>query len=1027
MNILVIHPFIGRKELHMRSLKAFFLGLLILLLAGNFCFADDTLSKIKIDVQEFRLKNGMLFLIVERHTTPQVATRLAIRAGSALEKSGKTGIAHVLEHMMFKGTKNFGTLDFQKDEQLQNQIENAYQIVLAEKQKRKPDPVLIQQKIKEMEHLRREVQKIYVPQSFSAQLGKNGAVGVNAFTTKDQTQYTMSVPSDMLEQWFSMASEQLFEPSWREFYVEKDVVLREWAFRYINNPNGAAWLDLNAAAYQAHPYRNPVIGWKADMEKFNTQDAIAFHSEYYNPTNAVCVLVGDVSLKKARKLAEIYFGRYPAGRMAPEKVTAEPPQQGPRNNVRFLKGARTPLVRVGFHSARQGTKDFYALDAMTMVLSQGRSARTTQHIINKGLAVNAWAHNPDNRYGGMVILGGSPNEPDTLQGLSEKEMREAYLKDCRSLEEILLAEVDKLKTTPVSPSELKRIKKLNQRDFLDRIRSNEELAGTLATLEVQVGWRYLSTYLDKISEVTAEDIRRVATKYIRPDNKTSIYIIPGGTPKTPPQSYSEVRSVGSSAAANIMVPEDLDNHSIYPTPPDWKHPLSFRRTPAKIKYPAAETFNVKNAAVFYLNDSELPLIDLTLLVKAGSIDVPDSKIGLDQILNNTLVRGGTQTYGPSELAMILDENAIQVSVSVAEEHTRIRLSLMREDWEKGLTLLEDILRRPGFDARVFDVAKKQALIALKRQGEDAESVSMREEMIWHFQGHPYGRDPLSGLKTIPTITRQDLKAFINTYFVPANMVVGIAGDIKKEVVVAGLEKFFENFPSRPAPPRILSTPPVSPPALILIHKPGQVQSQISLGLSSVKRTHPDFWKISLLTNIFGGSDSLLYTRLRDDLGFVYSAWFYQMFKWEAGFLIGSIGCKSDRTGESIIETLNIMNSLHKEIPEKDFKLKQLDTLNSFVFNVDTPFELVEAYSRYRLRGESLDTLDRIQDVFIHANREELKTLARQFLDPNKIQIVVVADKTTRIKRKDQTEVTLEENLKALAAKRGLPFHEVELR
>jgi len=121
------------------------------------------------------------------------------------------------------------------------------------------------------------VQQIYVPQAFSSQVGRNGAVGVNAFTSTDQTQYVMSVPSDMLEQWFSIVSEQTFEPSWREFYVEKEVVQREWAFRYINNPNGAAWLDLNAAAYTAHPYRNPIIGWKADMEKYSTQDAVAFH------------------------------------------------------------------------------------------------------------------------------------------------------------------------------------------------------------------------------------------------------------------------------------------------------------------------------------------------------------------------------------------------------------------------------------------------------------------------------------------------------------------------------------------------------------------------------------------------------------------------------------------------------------------------------------------------------------------------------------------------------------------------------
>ena len=274
---------------------------------------------------------------------------------------------------MFKGTQNFGTLDAARDAKLQQQIEEAYQSILSEQLKRSPDEKLIQKKRAEMEKLRAEVQKIYVPQAFSSQLGKIGAVGVNAFTTKDQTQYMASVPSDMLEQWFSIISEQTFEPSWREFYVEKEVVQREWAFRYINDPDGAAWLDLYATAYSAHPYRNPTIGWKSDMEKYSTQDAIEFHQRYYNPANAVCVLVGDVTLARAKRLAQTYFARYPAGRSAPEVVTREPLQQGPRQNVRFLKGARTPLVRIGYHGARMGTPDFYALDAMIMILSHGRA------------------------------------------------------------------------------------------------------------------------------------------------------------------------------------------------------------------------------------------------------------------------------------------------------------------------------------------------------------------------------------------------------------------------------------------------------------------------------------------------------------------------------------------------------------------------------------------------------------------------------------------------------------------------------
>jgi predicted Zn-dependent peptidase len=297
-------------------------------------FGSESGLQLNIEVKEFRLNNGMLFLIVERPATPQVACRLAIRAGSALEESGKTGIAHLLEHMMFKGTKNFGTLDHGKDEALQEQIEVAYQVVLAERRKRVPDQKVIDKKLAQMAELRQEVQKIYVAQAFSSQLAKNGAVGINAFTTKDQTQYMVSVPSDMLEQLMSILSEQLFEPAWREFYVEKEVIQREWAYRYINDAGGAVWLDLDATAYRAHPYRNPVIGWKSDIEGFSTADAKAFHEKYYNPSNAVCVLVGDITVESARKFAEIYFGRYPAGSRSPEKVTREPEQQGPRKSTR---------------------------------------------------------------------------------------------------------------------------------------------------------------------------------------------------------------------------------------------------------------------------------------------------------------------------------------------------------------------------------------------------------------------------------------------------------------------------------------------------------------------------------------------------------------------------------------------------------------------------------------------------------------------------------------------------------------------
>lgn len=988
-------------------------------------------ERIRLDVREFTLANGMLFLVVERPATPQVAVRLAIRAGSALEESGKTGIAHMLEHMLFKGTRNFGSTDPRRDEALQRRIDAAYAAVRAEQEKRRPDAELIRRKLAEMESLRAQAQTLYIPQLFSTQLGRNGAVGVNAFTSTDQTQYIASVPSDMLEQWFSIVSEQVFEPAWREFYVEKEVVQREWAFRYVNNPEGAAWLDLFATAYTAHPYRNPVIGWKSDMERYHTEDAVAFHRRFYHPANAVCVVVGDVREAQVRRLAEIYFGRYPAGVRAPESVTAEPPQEGPRRSLRYLAGARTPVVRLGFHGAPMNSPDFFALDALVMVLSQGRSARLTRNLVDRGLAASAWAGNPDNRYGGLVVLGGSPNDPEALKtpGLSEADRRAAYREACEALERMLLAEAERLKTEPVERAELDRILKLNERDFIDRLRSNESVAGTLATLEVQVGWRYLGEYLERMAAVTPEDILRVARRTFRPENMTAVYVLPGGASERPAEAYSEVRSVGGSAAARDWrrPAGPLRNVSRYPTPAGWKHPLSFERRPQRIRYPEADAFTIGDTPVFFLADRELPVVELALLVKAGAVDLAPAEAGLTDLLEETIVRGGTERETPEALARRLDESAIRVSVDVGEEESVVRLSVLSGDWERGLELLEEILARPRFDAQVLAAAKEQIRAAIARSGESAAEVARRESLIWHFQGHPYGRDPLAALETLPALSADDLKRFLRRHFVPANMVAAISGDIDREKAAAGLARLLAALPAAPPPVRALEDPPPTPPVVTLIHKPGQVQSQVRMVLPGPRRTDPDYWKSSLLMSIFGGSDSLLYKRLRDDLGIVYSAGFGQGFKWRAGLLAGSIGCRGDQAAAAAAETLAIMEALRREVPAAELELKRLDALNSFVFNVDTASDLVQVYGRYRLRGEPLDTLDRIQEAFFAARADELRAIARRFFDPGRIQIHVVADKTTPVLKPGGETVSLEAELEEFARRVGLPFREIALR
>ncbi len=286
---------------------------------------------------------------------------------------------------------------------------------------------------------------------------------------------------------------------------------------------------------------------------------------------------------------------------------------------------------------------------------------------------------------------------------------------------------------------------------------------------------------------------------------------------------------------------------------------------------------------------------------------------------------------------------------------------------------------------------------------------------------------MAGLQTIPAISGEDLKQFLREHIVPSGIVAAVAGDIDQADVIAGLEQFYKALPQTRAPLRKMADPAVTAPVLALIHKPGQVQSQIALTLPSVKRTHPDYWKINLLMSVFGGSDSLMYTRLRDDLGLVYSAGFFETYKWSAGSLIGYIGCQGDKTVPAIAETINIMKSLHREVPRKNLEQKRLDALNSFVFNVDTPADLVAVYARYYLRDEPLDTLDKIQDAFFTADRDDLRRLAREYLDPRKIQIFVVGDKLIKVNNRSGDELTLENELMQLAESLGLPYREIALR
>ena len=296
-----------------RNKRVRLLAAAILLAAGAALAADD-FKDIEGRVSEFTLKNGMKFLVLERHTAPVASFFTYADVGSVQEVKGITGLAHIFEHMAFKGTRTIGTKDYAKERVALEQVDKAFAALQMERQKGgKADP----QKVKELEAAFKDAQEAagkYVEKNeFGEAIERAGGRGLNATTAWDATRYFFSLPSNETELWFYLESERFRDPVLREFFKEKDVVMEERRMRTESQPIGKLLEEFLHAAYVAHPYGEPVVGHMSDLQNITRADAEAFFKKYYAPSDLTCVVVGDVIPKQVREMAERYFERIASG------------------------------------------------------------------------------------------------------------------------------------------------------------------------------------------------------------------------------------------------------------------------------------------------------------------------------------------------------------------------------------------------------------------------------------------------------------------------------------------------------------------------------------------------------------------------------------------------------------------------------------------------------------------------------------------------------------------------------------------
>jgi predicted Zn-dependent peptidase len=472
------------------------------------------------------LPNGLTLIVCERPEAPVFSFYTLVDAGSADDPQGASGLAHMFEHMAFKGTTEIGTTDYPAEKIALAKVEVAYAAYDAEFRKRVgQDPAKLEQLHKVFEDAQAAAQKFVIPNQFSEIAESNGAVGVNASTGEDSTQYFWSMPSNRLELWAYLESQRIGQPVEREFYKERNVVQEERRMRVDSSPIGRMVEEFLATAYVAHPYRRPNVGWESEISQVTATEAADFHAKYYVPGNIVIAVVGDVKASDAMPILERYFSKIPAGPKPEPMTTIEPPQVAEKTVI--IREATQPFYVEGYHRPDYRDADDSVYDAIADIFSNGRTARLYRSLVrDQVIAAEAQGFSgfPGDKYPGLFAVYAVP-----LPGHTPDQMRDAIHK-----------ELDRLKNEDVSDAELERFKTRSRADLLRGLGDNEGLAHELAEYQTRFGdWRQLFHELDKINAVNKADIRRVANKIFVDSNRTSArieFVPPQKAPDAPVQS-----------------------------------------------------------------------------------------------------------------------------------------------------------------------------------------------------------------------------------------------------------------------------------------------------------------------------------------------------------------------------------------------------------------------------------------------------------------------------------------------------------
>jgi len=890
-------------------------------------------GELKIAYEKYKLSNGLTLFIHEDHSDPLVHVEVTYHVGSAREAAGKSGFAHLFEHMLFQGSEH----------------------------------------VKDEEHFK----------MVSAAGGQ-----MNGNTTRDRTTYFETVPSNYLETALWLESDRmgflLDSLTVKKFEVQRSTVKNEKGQNVDNIPYGKVNEIRDQNMYpMEHPYSWPVIGYLRDLDNANIEDVKNFFMRWYAPNNASLIISGDVNPAEAIKLVEKYFGPIPKG---PEvrKQRVEPFRLADNKYVNYPDKVYFPMNEYTWPTVAEYHPDEPALQFLGGILSQGKNSIFYKNLEKPEKVAEAVSYNSSSELAGEFVV-----DIYTFPGSEENE------------EKLLMETFAEFNTKGVTDEQIEAGYKQVENGLIGSIESVQGRSSLLMYFQyIHNGKSFnLTEELARYKKVTKDDVMRVFRKYIYNVNtKTSqnfvkVRVFPKDLNAANKQEYVH-KDPEMEKGTNELEYKGLQynktpltfDRSVHPTP----------TTPKNVIVPTYwQTILPNGIKIIGTRSTETPNIDITIRMKGGNMVLEPSKTGLAS-LTASMMGEATQTKTGEQLDAAIQKLGGGFGFSAGFDASFASLGCQKKDLDAMLTLFEDALMHPKFNANDYKRISNQTYQNVEQS---LQNASVAGGLV--FRKLMYGKNSIQGVpasgttKSIKSLNIKDVQNYYDKYYAPDFATVVVIGDLTQEEVLAKLSFLNSWTKKNVVLPTLPQTPAVEQTQIYIVDKYKAPQSQIFVGTPAMPYDwEGKFYKSNLMNFVLGGNfNSRLNLNLREDKGFTYGIYSGVSGTDYNGVWSTSAGVRASSTDSSVREILKEIKLLRdKGIDDEELAFIKSSIGQSDALRYESNGDKAGFLSQIVERNLPADYIARQKAILIALTKDEVKQLANDVINPEKLVIVVVGDR-----------------------------------